>query len=240
MVQAINNYISQIELKKENLLKEIDRFLFDGLLAESDTHKTASPTNSSSTVSAPHRPWLILGGSAVLAGSVGIISGTESSDKSWAFPLFIVGLLSVTYGWIKMKNLHSTFNGKKYEIVNPDFKNIIYDKISELTDNIINEWNDFIVPLNQVVQEDIKSEQSETADKALNETYYYENIKIDKFNLYMALKNVSTDKNMIINYQKIVEQYLADLKKVTILTTDNQIKRYKKVARILSNPPSDK
>ena len=240
MEQVVSNYISRIETKKSELLKELDGFPLEYLLSKSNHSKTVSPTKSFSTVSAPHRPWLIFGGCTALAGSAGMISWSESSDKNWALPLLISGLLSVAYGLIKMKNLHSALNVGKDDMINPDLKNTIYEKISELTDNIINKWNDFIVPLNQDVQEYIKSEQGESVDKALNETYYHENIKIDKFKLYMALKNISIDNDMIINYQKLVERYLADLKKVTILTADNQIMRYKKVDIILSNSSSDK
>lgn len=236
MIQVVSNYISQIELKKNDLLNEVDRFSLEGLLAESNIYKTVSPTNSSSSVSAPYRPWIIFGGGAALAGTAGVVvNGTESSDKNWAFPLLIAGFLSVAYGLVKMKNQHSVVNENKNEVVNSDFKNEIYDKISELTDNIINEWNAFIVSLNQAIQESIKSEQGIEVDKALKETYYYETIKIDKFNLYMALKNVSTDKDQILNCKKLVERYLENLKKIITLTTNNQTDRYKKVEMILSN-----
>lgn len=233
MVQVISNYISQIEHKKNDLLKEVDNFSLDNLLLESNTHKVAPLTNASSSVSAPYRPWLIFGGSAALVGTVGVIGGTENSDRNWTIPLFITGFLSVAYGLVKMKRQHSVSNVKKKDLVHPNFKNMIYEKISELTDNIINEWSTFIVALNKTVQESIKSNQGEEVDEALNETYYCEKIKIDKFTLYLALKK--EDGAQTIIYKKLVECYLSDLKKMIILAINNQIDRYKKVEMLLSN-----
>ena len=230
MEKLIKEYNSQIELKKAALLREVENFSFDELAS-----KYGEPDMQSQTrhVSAPYRPWLILGGGATLAGLIGNIADGE---RNWTMPVLLAGVASVGYGLVKFQRLRSYLDKNVAQSIDYyGLKNAISEETKKLADRVIREWDDFIAPINKDIQASLQAmEGCAGLDDALNKTYYVEKIMIDQLDLLLGLNKVKQDGESVSRFKVLTNQFLEKLRVAIEHAVNNQIKRYNEILLALN------
>lgn len=186
---------------------------------------TTLPQATTSHVSNPDRPWKIVGGVAIAAGVLTIIS----SNSFWGYLLGAGGLASLYIGTTKATS--KSKNQPQSKVKSPLSGLEFSERVLEATKEIEDKWKHKVESAKTAVQRAITDAAVDESLKQslMGETYYTERINFDVSSLVDRL-TVASDEGLA---DRIVKEYTEKMREKIQTVCNAQVRVYDSISKQL-------